>query len=182
MIQSKEDTLKEKCGLFGVYNCNNWNTAELTYYGLYALQHRGQESAGIAVNDNGRIFYHKEMGLVSDIFDHVVLGHLHGDIAIGHVRYATAQERMKEDIQPLVLKYTKGHMALAHNGNLINAQQIRRRLEEQGTFFQTTTDLEVLAALLSRARIRHHSIEDALVEVMTKIKGAYSLLIMTLIN
>ncbi|NLL71075.1 MAG: amidophosphoribosyltransferase [Epulopiscium sp.] len=179
MTQRKLDKLKEKCGLFGVYNCNDWNTAELTYYGLYALQHRGQESAGIAVNDNGRIFYHKEMGLVSEIFDHVVLGHLHGEIAVGHVRYATAEERMREDIQPLVLKYTKGHMALAHNGNLINAQQLRSKLEEQGTFFQTTTDLEVLAALLSRARIRHHSIEDALVEVMNKIKGAYSLLIMT---
>lgn len=177
--QQNQGELKEKCGLFGIYNCNDWDTAKLAYYGLYALQHRGQESAGIAVNDNGRIFYHKEMGLVSEIFDDVVLDHLHGKIALGHVRYATEEERMREDIQPLVLKYTKGHMALAHNGNIINAQDLRQQLEEQGNLFQTTTDLEVFAALLSRARIRYHSIEEALLEVMTQIKGAYSLLIMT---
>lgn len=174
-----EDKFHDECGIFGIYNKNNFNPAEMTYFGLYALQHRGQESAGIAVNDNGRIIYHKEMGMVSEIFDDVVIGHLQGKVAIGHVRYSTAGESLKENAQPLVIKYTKGHMAVAHNGNLVNADQIKEELEAKGCIFQTTTDSEVIAALLSRERIKHHSIEDSLVEVMKQIKGAYSLLVMT---
>lgn len=174
-----DDKLKEECGVFGVFNEDGFDTAQLTYYGLYALQHRGQESAGMAVNDNGRIIYRKEMGLVSDIFDEVVLKHLQGKAAIGHVRYSTAGESSSENAQPLVLKYTKGHMALAHNGNLVNAEKLRTELERQGALFQTSTDSEVIAALLARARVRYNSIEDALAEVMTVIKGAYSLVVMT---
>lgn len=174
-----DDKLHEECGVFGVYNNNGFDTARMTYYGLFTLQHRGQESAGIAVNNNGTILYRKEMGMVADIFDDYVLDYLKGHSSIGHVRYSTAGSSLVENAQPLVLKYTKGHMALAHNGNLTNADKIRTELEEKGTIFQTTTDSEVIAALLSRARIKYSTIEDALVEVMQEIKGAYSLLVMT---
>lgn len=173
------DKLGEECGIFGVYNRNEFDTATMAYYGLYALQHRGQESAGIAVNDGGRIIYHKEMGMVSEIFDPIVLQHLKGHSAIGHVRYSTAGDSLRENAQPLVLKYTRGNMALAHNGNLTNANTLRRDLEAQGTLFQTTTDSEVIAALLARKRIKYHSLEEALQEVMGEIKGAYGLLILT---
>ncbi len=171
--------LKEECGVFGVYNSNGFDTARMTYYGLFALQHRGQESAGIAVNNNGTMLYRKEMGMVAEIFDDYVLDYLKGHSAIGHVRYSTTGSSLVENAQPLVIKYTKGQMALAHNGNLTNADQIRKELEDKGTIFQTTTDSEVIAALLSRARIKYSSIEEALQEVMGKIAGAYSLLVMT---
>ena len=174
-----DDKLHEECGVFGVYNNNGFDTARMTYYGLFALQHRGQESAGIAVNNNGTILYRKEMGMVSEIFDDYILDYLKGHSSIGHVRYSTAGSSLVENAQPLVLKYTKGHMALAHNGNLTNADTIRKSLERKGTIFQTSTDSEVIAALLSRARIKYSSIEEALVEVMEEIKGAYSLLVMT---
>lgn len=174
-----DDKLHEECGVFGVYNNNGLDTARMAYYGLFALQHRGQESAGIAVNNNGTILYRKEMGMVAEIFDDYILDYLKGHSAIGHVRYSTAGSSLVENAQPLVLKYTKGHMALAHNGNLTNAATIRTQLENKGTIFQTSTDSEVIAALLSRARIKYSTIEDALVEVMEQIKGAYSLLVMT---
>ena len=174
-----QDKLQEECGVFGVYNNNEFDTSRMVYYGLFALQHRGQESAGIAVNNNGTIVYRKEMGMVADIFDDNVLDYLNGHSGIGHVRYSTTGSSLVENAQPLVIKYTKGHMALAHNGNLTNADTLRKELEEKGTIFQTTTDSEVIAALLSRARIKYNSIEEALVEVMSIIKGAYALVIMT---
>jgi len=180
-----DDKMEEECGVFGVYtkeddvSVKEFDTARMTYYGLFALQHRGQESAGIAVNSKGTILYRKEMGLVTEVFDDVVLDYLKGHAAIGHVRYSTTGGNSAENAQPLVLKYTKGHMALAHNGNLTNAKRLRKELEEVGNIFQTTTDSEVIAALLSRARIKYNTIEDALVEVMTRIEGAYSLLVMT---
>ncbi len=174
-----DDKMEEECGVFGVCNFDDFDTARMTYYGLFALQHRGQESAGIAVNNNGTILFRKEMGSVSEIFNDLVLDYLKGHAAIGHVRYSTAGFSLPENAQPLVLKYTKGHMALAHNGNLTNADTIRKDLEDQGHIFQTTTDSEVIAALLSRARIKYNNIEDALVEVMGQIKGAFSLLVMT---
>jgi len=174
-----QDKLQEECGVFGVYNNNEFDTSRMVYYGLFALQHRGQESAGIAVNNNGTIVYRKEMGMVADIFDDNVLDYLNGHSGIGHGRYSTTGSSLVENAQPLVIKYTKGHMALAHNGNLTNADTLRKELEEKGTIFQTTTDSEVIAALLSRARIKYNSIEEALVEVMSIIKGAYALVIMT---
>lgn len=175
-----DDKLNEECGVFGVYkDGSDLDPARMTYYGLFALQHRGQESAGIAVNNNKTILYRKEMGMVTEIFDDVVLDYLKGHSAIGHVRYSTAGDSLAENAQPLVLKYTKGYMALAHNGNLTNAGVLREQLEQKGHLFQTTTDSEVIAALLSRARIRFNSIEEALVEVMGQINGAYSLLVMT---
>ncbi|TCT14705.1 amidophosphoribosyltransferase [Natranaerovirga pectinivora] len=173
------DKLKEECGVFGVYNNDEFDTARMTYYGIFALQHRGQESAGIAVNNQGTILYRKEMGMVSEVFDDVVLDSLKGHSAIGHVRYSTCGDSLRENAQPLVVKYTKGHMAIAHNGNLTNAEKLREELEAQGTIFQTTTDSEVIAALLSKERIKVNAIEDALKEVMKIIKGAYSLLVLT---
>lgn len=178
-IQMFDDKLREECGIFGVYNRNDFDTSRLTYYGIFSLQHRGQESAGIAVNNNGTILYRKEMGLVTEIFNDNVLNYLQGHSAIAHVRYSTAGENTTENSQPLVLKYTKGSMALAHNGSLVNANELRKQLEEQGTIFQTTSDSEVIAALLSKNRIKYNAIEDALEEVMGIVKGAYSLLIMT---
>ncbi len=175
-----DDKLNEECGVFGVYkDGSDLDPGRLTYYGLFSLQHRGQESAGIAVNNNKTILYRKEMGMVTEIFDDVVLDYLQGHSAIGHVRYSTAGDSLAENAQPLVLKYTKGYMALAHNGNLTNAGILREELEQKGHLFQTTTDSEVIAALLSRARIRFSSIEEALIEVMGQINGAYSLLVMT---
>lgn len=175
-----EDKLVEECGVFGIYQDGSQiDPARMTYYGLYALQHRGQESAGIACNHSGTILYRKEMGMVSEVFDDIVLEYLQGHCAIGHVRYSTTGDSLAENAQPLVLKYTKGHMALAHNGNITNADEIKKDLEAKGTIFQTTTDSEVIAALISRARIKHRNIEDAIEEVMGVIKGAYSLLVMT---
>lgn len=180
-----DDKLREECGVFGVYTKSDTiehagiDTSRLTYYGLFALQHRGQESAGIAVNNQGTILYRKEVGMVTEVFDDVVLDYLKGHSSIGHVRYSTTGGLSAENAQPLVLKYTKGHMALAHNGNISNAGKLRRELEGQGNVFQTTTDSEVIAALLSRGRIKHNTIEDSLQEVMGKIEGAYSLLVLT---
>ena len=173
------DKLQEECGVFGIYDMDGLDVARTTYYGLYALQHRGQESAGIAVNDEGTMIVHKDMGLVPEVFNDVIMNHLKGKAAIGHVRYSTAGGSFRENAQPLVIKYTKGQMALAHNGNLVNANTIRKELEQYGVIFQTTIDSEVIASLLSKHRVRTHSIEEALQEVMEVIKGAYSLTIMT---
>ena len=173
------DKLNEECGIFGVYSKDSEEVAQMTYYGLFALQHRGQESAGIAVNNKGTILYRKEMGMVSEVFDNVVLDYLKGHSAIGHVRYSTCGDSLRENAQPLVLKYTKGHMAVAHNGNIVNANELKEECEQQGTIFQTTTDSEVIAALISRERVRCNSIEEALIEVTKKIKGGYALVTLT---
>ena len=174
-----DDKLKEECGVFGIYDAGDGlDCARLAYFGLYALQHRGQESCGIAVNDQGTIFHHKNMGLVHEVFNDVIINHLKGTSAIGHVRYSTAGESRVENAQPLVLKYSKGSMALAHNGNLVNADEIRAKLEEEGAIFQTTIDSEVIAYLIARARLKSHSIEEAILDVMDVIKGGYSLVIL----
>ena len=173
------DKLKEECGVFGIYNNDDLDVARLTYYGLYALQHRGQESAGIAVNDNGTILHHKDMGLVPEIFNDVVLNHLKGKIAIGHVRYSTTGASLRENAQPMVIKYRNGQLALAHNGNLINAAELRTQMEESGAVFQSTNDTEVIANLISRYRVLSVNIEEALTKVMSEIKGSYALVILT---
>jgi len=175
----RPDKLKEECGVFGIYNCDNHDVAHLTYYGLYALQHRGQESAGIAVNDNGTILYQKDMGLVPEVFNDVVLNHLKGKIAIGHVRYSTTGASLRENAQPMVIKYKNGQMALAHNGNLVNAGELRERLEEEGAIFQSTADSEVILSLISRLRISSEGIEEAIVKMMKQVEGSYALAILT---
>lgn len=173
------DKLKEECGVFGVYDADgDLDCAKLTYYGLYALQHRGQESCGIAVNDNGTIIQHKNMGLVNEVFNDVILNHLNGMSAIGHVRYSTAGGSKLENAQPLVIKYSKGTLALAHNGNLVNATEIRKNLEAEGAIFQTTIDSEVIAYLVAKSRLRNHSMEETIIDVMDTIKGGYALVLL----
>ena len=138
--------IHEECGVFGIFAPENKDVAALTYYGLYALQHRGQEGCGIAVNDDGVITSHKDVGLVSDVFTPQVLEQLgHGSIAVGHTRYGAAGTKTRANCQPMVVNHIKGRMALAHNGNIVNAAELRRSLELQGSIFHTTTDTEVIS-------------------------------------
>ncbi|MEW9121750.1 MAG: amidophosphoribosyltransferase [Thermotaleaceae bacterium] len=169
------DKLKEECGVLGIYAPGADNISRMTYFGLHALQHRGQESAGIAVNKDGEITYYKEMGLVQEVFSDDIIEKLTGDIAVGHVRYSTTGESYAINAQPLVVRYKGGSIALAHNGNLINAGQIRDNLEDQGVIFQTSIDSEVIANLI--ARYNALGIEKAIEKTMGEIKGAYALVI-----
>ena len=172
-----DDKLHEECGVIGIYEKDNMNTGKLTYVGLIALQHRGQESAGIAVNNDGIITCYKEMGLVSEVFDNQILNLLKGEMSIGHVRYSTTGESFVTNAQPLVVKYKNGTIALAHNGNLVNAQALRREMEDQGMIFTTSIDSEIIASLIAKNYTTN--IEEAISKTMDKIKGAYSLTIMT---
>lgn len=174
------DKFKEECGVFGIYGSDNSiDVARLTYYGLYALQHRGQESTGIAVNDSEVILYHKDIGLVPEVFNDIVLNHLKGRAAIGHVRYSTTGANLRENVQPMIVRYKSGQLALAHNGNLVNSADIRGRMEEQGAIFQSSSDTEVMANLISRYRMVSNNIEETLVKMMKEIKGSYALVILT---
>ncbi len=166
---------KESCGVFGVYGHSE--AAKLTYFGLYALQHRGQESAGI-VSSNGKCVYeHKAMGLVSEVFDEDILTNLKGHMAIGHVRYSTTGSSVIQNAQPFCVTHAGSTLAVAHNGNLVNAHSIRKELEESGSIFQTTMDSEVIVHLLAKASKR--GLDDAIVETMATIRGAYSVLMCT---
>ena len=155
-IEPREDfdRLGEECGVFGIYDFSGENVASTIYYGLFALQHRGQESCGIAVSDTegpkGCVRSHKGMGLVNEVFTGENLAELTGNIGIGHVRYSTAGESTRENAQPLVLKYIKGALGLAHNGNLVNTPELKRELEYSGAIFQTTIDSEVIAYHIAR--------------------------------
>ncbi len=177
------DGLREECGVFGMYDFDGGNVAESIYYGLLSLQHRGQESCGIAVSDTngpkGKILSVKDMGLVNESISAKKLGKLMGDIGVGHVRYSTAGSSTRENAQPLVLSYVKGTLGLAHNGNLINAPDLRRELEYTGAIFQTTIDSEVIAYLIARKRLRTKTVEEAVVQAMRRLKGAYSIVIMS---
>lgn len=171
--------LHEECGVFGIYGDGTINPAYACYNGLLALQHRGQESCGIAVNDCGVIDYHKDMGLVTEVFSNKILNSLSGQMAVSHVRYSTAGGSVRENAQPLVMRYVKGVISIAHNGNLTNAVEIRKELERRGAIFQTTIDSEVIAYIIARERINCHSIEEAVNKAMSQINGAYSLLVMS---
>ena len=173
------EKLHEECGVFGIYDRNNLTLAPRVYYGLFALQHRGQESCGIAINDDGTIRCHKAMGLVGEVFKPEVLDKLTGRIAIGHVRYSTTGGSILQNAQPLVTQYAKGTLSIAHNGNLTNTVKLRQMLEEEGAIFQTTIDSEVIAYQLARERVRTSSIEAAVEAAMRVIEGAYALLIMS---
>ena len=152
-----DDSLHEECGVFGIYDFDGNDVASTVYYGLFALQHRGQESCGIAVSDTngpkGKVILSKGMGLVNEVFTPDDLEKLKGNIGIGHTRYSTAGSSTRENAQPLVLNYIKGTLGLAHNGNLINAPELRRELEYTGAIFQTTIDSEVIAYHIARERI-----------------------------
>ena len=175
------DGLHEECGVFGVYDLDGVDVASTVYYGLFALQHRGQESCGIAVSDTegpkGKVMASKGMGLVNEVFDGEKLEKLKGNIGVGHVRYSTAGASNSQNVQPLVLNYVKGILMLAHNGNLVNALELRKELEYTGAIFQTTIDTEVIAYLIARERLNVDSGEDAVKNAMKKLKGAYSLVI-----
>ena len=177
---NKLDKPQHECGVFGIFEKGETlDVARLTHYALFALQHRGQESCGIAVNDDGTIVYHKNLGLVPEVFDDVILNHLKGQIAIGHVRYAKNSENTRENAQPLVMKYVKGTLSIAHNASIVNAKSLRKELEEQGALFQGSSDTEVIAYLIAKERLFTHSVEEAVKNMMKKISGAYSILVMS---
>ena len=172
-----EDSLHEECGVFGAYDFDGGNVASTIYYGLFALQHRGQESCGIAVSDTevpkGKVLSYKDMGLVNEVFDEEKLDKLKGNIGVGHVRYSTAGSSVRENAQPLVLNYVKGTLGMAHNGNLLNAFELRDELSYTGAIFQTTIDSEAIAYVIARERQKVHSVEEAVRNTMNTIKGAY---------
>lgn len=165
---------KDECGVFGVFNCKD--AAKLCYLGLYSLQHRGQESAGIVSLDKKNFFVVKQQGLVSEVFNNDNLSYLKGDTAIGHVRYSTTGSNNINNIQPLYSKTSRGKFAVAHNGNLTNAYSLYKKLEAEGALFQTTVDSEIILHLVSRAKSR--GVMDAFKETLSQIEGAYSLAIM----
>ncbi|QZY55716.1 amidophosphoribosyltransferase [Crassaminicella profunda] len=169
------DKLKEECGIIGIYAPGIENISQLAYFGLHALQHRGQESAGIAANKAGEIHYYKEMGLVQEVFSDEIIERLQGDVAIGHVRYSTTGESYVTNAQPLVVHHKGGAIALAHNGNLVNANMIREKLEDDGVIFQTSIDSEVIANMI--ARNHKMGIEEAIKNTMKEIRGSYALVI-----
>ncbi|MBR4703172.1 MAG: amidophosphoribosyltransferase [Oscillospiraceae bacterium] len=174
----ERDKPREECGLFGIWSPKRTQLAPLIYYGLFALQHRGQESAGIVVNDDGVFAACRDEGLVNEVFSHGRLEALgEGNIALGHVRYATTGSDRRENAQPLLVNHHKGRMALAHNGNLVNSMELRRLLEEKGSIFHTTTDSEAIAYVIVRERLRSGSIEEAVSRAMDSLEGAYSLVI-----
>lgn len=174
------DKIKEECGVFGVYSKKPEKLAYITCVGLSGLQHRGEESCGIAVNTDGVISYHKEPGLVSEVFTNEVLDNLpEGNMSIGHVRYSTTGSAKKENAQPIVIRHKKGNLAVAHNGNITNAIELKQELEDNGAIFTTTSDTEVICHIIVRERLKAKSTEEAIANTMKVLKGAYSLVIMS---
>lgn len=172
--------LREECGVFGIFSHEPHDVAREAYYGLFALQHRGQESCGIVVNDDGIFNFYKDIGLVNDVFSRERLDSLgKGNMALGHVRYGTTGATDRNNAQPIVVNHIKGRMALAHNGNLTNSYELRRELELKGSIFHTTSDTEVISYIITEERLASPSIEDAVNRAMNRIKGAYSLVIMS---
>lgn len=173
-------SIKEECGVFGVMSREIIDAASVCYYGLYALQHRGQESCGIVVNDDGVFASHKDLGLLSEVFSGDVLSRFpRGNMAIGHVRYGTTGGNNRNNCQPIEVNHQKGRMAVAHNGNLSNAAELRSNLELTGAIFHTTSDTETIAYIITKERLSTHSIEAAVARAMNIIDGAYSLLVMS---
>ena len=177
------DEIKEACGVFGVYDMDGGNVSKTIYYGLLSLQHRGQESCGIAVSntklDETNITCYKDMGLVSQVFSKEIINNLNGNLGIGHVRYSTTGESTEMNAQPLALNYIKGTLAVAHNGNLVNTQALKVKLQKNGAIFHTTIDSEIIAYYIAKERVRSHSIEEAISKTMKIIKGAYSLVVVS---
>lgn len=173
-------SLREECGVFGIIKKEKSDVAHDAYYGLFALQHRGQESAGIVVNDDGLFKSYKDVGLVNDVFDREAIASLgEGNMAVGHVRYGTTGTDGRLNAQPVMVNHIKGRMALAHNGNLTNSYELRSMLELSGSIFHTTSDTEVISYIITKERINSGSIEEAIGKAMGIIKGAYSLVIMS---
>jgi amidophosphoribosyltransferase len=177
MYDEVTDKFKEECGVFGILSKDGLDVASITYYGLYALQHRGQESAGIAVADGEKITCHKNMGLVADVFNEEIISGLKGTLAIGHVRYSTTGSSNVINAQPLVTQFKLGSMAIAHNGNLVNAEVIRELLEDAGCIFQTSIDSEVILSLIARGAKK--GLQRAVVDAIQAIKGSYAIVMLT---
>lgn len=175
--------LKEACGVFGIFDLGGGNIVPSIYYGLTALQHRGQESCGLVVSrtdgEIGNVQFHKDLGLVSEVFRQEIMEKMSGDLGIGHVRYSTTGAPTAENAQPLVLSYIKGTLALAHNGNLINTKELKWELIQNGAIFHTTTDSEVIAFHIARERVHSRSVEEAVLKTARKLKGAYALVVMS---
>lgn len=175
------NSLHEECGVFGIFTKHGeLDVVRETYFALYALQHRGQQSCGIAVNDNGKIMCHKDAGLVPEAFNEMVVNHLSGgQCAIGHVRYGSYAPNSRTDAQPLVAKYPKGMVAIAHGGNIVNADILREKLHENGAMFQTDSDAELIAYMIAKERLGSNSIEESLLSLMKVLKGAFSMVVMS---
>ena len=172
--------IHEECGVFGIYSKEKYNIARDVYSGLFALQHRGQEACGIAVNEDRNIRFHKDAGLVSEVFEREELEKLgKGNIAVGHVRYATTGDGSVQNAQPMVVKHIKGQLALCHNGNLTNSDSLRKKLELSGCIFHTTSDTEVISYIITQKRLKLPSIEEAVSEAMEELRGAFSLVMMS---
>ena len=180
-VRNSMSELREECGVVGVFSPREaYEIGRTVYYGLYSLQHRGQESCGIVVNDDGVFSSHKDLGLVNDVFSTRELEALgQGGMAIGHVRYGTTGKNERANAQPIVVNHIKGSMAVAHNGNIVNSAELRQELELKGSIFQTTSDSEVIAYLITKERLRSNSVEEAINAAMNKLKGAYSLCVMS---
>jgi len=175
-----DEKLHEECGVFGIYAPVPYAISRDIYYGLYALQHRGQESCGIVVNDDGVFCSHKDLGQVSAVFDEETLSKLpEGSMAVGHVRYGTTGGNNRNNCQPIEVNHQKGKMALAHNGNLSNAYELRNQLELSGAIFHSTSDTEIIAYIVTRERLKTGSIEKAVLESMKYLEGAYSIILMS---
>lgn len=174
------DELHEECGVFGAFAPENTDLASAAYYGLFALQHRGQESCGIVVNDDGVFSTHKDLGTVSEVFSHETLERMpKGTMCVGHVRYGTTGATNRENCQPIVVNHSKGKLTIAHNGNISNAYELRNALELSGSIFHSTSDTEIIAYIITRQRLVYGSIEQAVSHAMDELDGAYSLVIMS---
>lgn len=172
--------MHEECGVFGIYASSVQDVGNATYYGLYALQHRGQDSAGIVVNDGGVFTVRKDLGLVGDVFDKDALADLgEGKIALGHVRYGTAGTATRENAQPFVVSHVKGNMAIAQNGSILNSNELRNELELEGSVFHSSSDTEVISYIIIKERLKQPSIEHAVMAALKRVKGAYSLIVMS---
>ena len=172
--------IHEECGVFGVISPDVCDISQIIYFGLYDLQHRGQESCGIVVNDDGVFTAHKDLGLVGEVFQKNILSSMpKGQIGVGHVRYGTTGGNNRNNCQPIVVNHQKGRMAIAHNGNLTNAAKLRDKLELSGAIFHTTSDTETIAYIVTKERLYSKSIEEAVSKAMNILDGAYSLILMS---
>ena len=176
---TEQDKLHEECGVLGFYDNDGFDVARMLYYGLFALQHRGQASSGIVTNDDAKLHQVKDKGLVGEVFSDEILAGMKGNLGVGHVRYAKEGDLLKENAQPLVSRYCKGSITLAHNGSIVNVKQLREQLEGSGAIFQSTNETEVIMHLIAIARTRTPSVEQAVLQVMNQIEGAYSMVLMS---
>ena len=171
--------MHEECGVFGIYDLSKTlDIAHITYTALYALQHRGQQSSGISVNNEGKLYTHKDSGLTNEVFNEMILNYLKGSSAIGHVRYSAAGFEGRENAQPLQSRHTKGYIAISYNGSLVNSAELRAELEERGALFQTQSDAEVIAYIIAHERLKTDSTEQAIMNAMKRLSGAYSLVVL----